>query len=308
MENRDTDTIIAKWLAGEISDEEFVQEESHETLEAMKLIASEVEQWSIPPVDKVQGMARLQERLDQTKQEAKVIPLGRRWITGIAAAIALIAVSYLVFFNSDDLMQYNTVAGELEVIELPDGSTATLNSSSSLSYAPKSWPKKRRLKLKGEAYFEVAKGSTFTVEIDDSKVEVLGTKFNVRKRQQFLSVECFEGKVGVTISNSDSTSVILAGENIQFDGSDLTRGRTEDIKPIWIDGNSTKFKNAALGDVFEALKAQFGITIEYDPKVDLSRKYSGSFVHSNVETALRMVCDPLSLSYKKAGSDNYQIY
>ncbi len=307
MEKRDTDILIAKWLAGEITDDELVEQESQETLDAFRAITQEMEQWSIPPVDKEKGMQRLQTAIEDTKKETKVIPLNRSWFVGIAAAITLLVVSYLFFFQSD-LQTIETLAGQTETIELPDGSMATINSSSSLSFSTKTWPTKRKVKLKGEAYFEVARGSKFTVELDDSKVEVLGTKFNVRKRGNFLAVDCYEGKVGISINNSDSTSVIVAGESLKFDGVNVERGELEDSKPIWITGNATKFKNAALGDVFASLKAQFGVQLEIDKRVDLSRKYSGSFLHSNVEVALKMVCEPLSLNFKQKGNGTYQIY
>jgi transmembrane sensor len=41
------------------------------------------------------------------------------------------------------------------------------------------WSKERTLSLEGEAFFEVQKGSKFSVVTSDGIVEVLGTSFDV---------------------------------------------------------------------------------------------------------------------------------
>jgi len=79
--------------------------------------------------------------------------------------------------------------GQYQVV-LPDGSTVLLNAASVLSY-PASFAglKERRVLLKGEAYFEVAKvpmkgkevmqRMPFIVVTDNQEIRVLGTHFNV---------------------------------------------------------------------------------------------------------------------------------
>ena len=80
--------------------------------------------------------------------------------------------------------------GEQRTVTLPDGSTVQLNSASRLRYARgfRAWPfaeVERRVTLEGEAFFEVAHdGRTFVVETVNARVEVLGTRFNVRARRE----------------------------------------------------------------------------------------------------------------------------
>jgi ferric-dicitrate binding protein FerR (iron transport regulator) len=46
-----------------------------------------------------------------------------------------------------------------------------------------------------EAYFQVKKGQTFSVNTTDGVVKVLGTHFNVKQRKNYFEVNCFEGLV-----------------------------------------------------------------------------------------------------------------
>ncbi|MNK00557.1 fec operon regulator FecR [compost metagenome] len=85
--------------------------------------------------------------------------------------------------------KYNTIStprgGRFKII-LPDSTAVWLNASSSLTY-PISFAKAdvRKVKLQGEAYFEVTKYADkgakipFMVTTDRQEIEVLGTKFNV---------------------------------------------------------------------------------------------------------------------------------
>lgn len=89
--------------------------------------------------------------------------------------------------------------GEYKLV-LADGTRVWLNAESELVY-PDAFPGDfRRVKLKGEAYFEVAKNprQPFFVKIGDMEVKVLGTSFNVSaypgaRRQTTL----VEGKVAI---------------------------------------------------------------------------------------------------------------
>ena len=60
---------------------------------------------------------------------------------------------------------------------------------------------KRDLTLEGEAYFKVQKGQTFSVNTTDGVVKVLGTHFNVKQRNNYFEVNCYEGLVSVTYNN-----------------------------------------------------------------------------------------------------------
>lgn len=111
--------------------------------------------------------------------------------------------------------------GEQVVVTLPDGSTAQLNSDSRLKYRRgfHAWPfvqaGVRRVRLEGEAFFDVVRGARpFVVETFNARVEVLGTQFNVRARQGLLEgetrVTLASGHVRVTDQTAPAITTILS--------------------------------------------------------------------------------------------------
>ncbi|RQO77776.1 anti-sigma factor [Pedobacter sp. KBW01] len=84
--------------------------------------------------------------------------------------------------NSNKVNTISTANGETYQLRLPDGSHVWLNAASTLSYsAALIKDGMRRVALKGEGYFEVAKDKLhpFIVSTAGQEVEVLGTQFNV---------------------------------------------------------------------------------------------------------------------------------
>ena len=76
---------------------------------------------------------------------------------------------------------------------LPDGSTAVLNKQSSLAYEFNPKKNTRKLKLKGEAYFDVKHEADkpFIIETQDVIIEDLGTTFNVKSYEKSSAIEVY---------------------------------------------------------------------------------------------------------------------
>ena len=110
-------------------------------------------------------------------------------------------------------LQYNILrvpqGGEYSVV-LGDGTSVCLNSESELRYPVQFDCGERRVFLRGEGYFEVAKDPEhpFVVEVEDAKIEVLGTIFNVSgyAEEERVVTTLVEGVVRLS---SDSESVLL---------------------------------------------------------------------------------------------------
>lgn len=76
----------------------------------------------------------------------------------------------------------STPRGGQYQVTLPDGSKVWLNAASTLTYPAVFTGKERKVKVSGEAYFEIVQDAAkpFMVDIDGkSSVQVLGTQFNV---------------------------------------------------------------------------------------------------------------------------------
>lgn len=86
--------------------------------------------------------------------------------------------------SSGETTTYNTLTtprGGQYQLKLPDGTQVWLNAASSITYPTAFTGKERKVKITGEAYFEVAKNANlpFLVEENDLVIKVLGTRFDV---------------------------------------------------------------------------------------------------------------------------------
>ncbi|MFY0601572.1 MAG: FecR domain-containing protein [Cyclobacteriaceae bacterium] len=214
----------------------------------------------------------------------------------IAAAVALLIISVVLFIPGES-SQLNIVAeaGESFIHELPDGSKVTLNAASMISYSD-DW--NRTIQLEGEAFFEVTKGSKFSVNTQWGEVSVLGTSFNVYSRESFR-VNCKTGKVKVAISDSDYEKILEPGEGLSKVKTEI-KDAPQDISAIgqWIAGEFY-FEERLVTDVFLEVERQFGVKIPVGDVEGLT--FSGYFSNENLETALEMICLPLDLEYEIQG-------
>ena len=102
-------------------------------------------------------------------------------------------------------MLFNTItiprSGEYKLV-LSDGTKVWLNSDSKLEFPNTFVGDERRVKLAGEAYFEVAKNKAkpFRVEVDRVEVVVLGTSFNIHAYDEAVKTTLVEGAVKLNVA------------------------------------------------------------------------------------------------------------
>ena len=124
----------------------------------------------------------------------------------VALGLALI-FALPIAYDSFTTETFITQKTNFQTIQLPDGSTISLNAESQIKYKKDFNTNYRSLTLSGEAYFDVQKGNTpFTINTNHGQVTVLGTSFNVRSRENGFEVGVNEGIVKVS---NDAKSVIL---------------------------------------------------------------------------------------------------
>jgi ferric-dicitrate binding protein FerR (iron transport regulator) len=282
---------LAEWLAGKISDDQLKSLVSEADFEAYLKLRTALKGLEISPPDLTENFAAIQQKIVHKKHEQpSVFTIWR---------FASMAASVLVFFGLYHFfVAQNTITtdfGQQEKIVLADDSKVALNAKSSLSFG-NLFQYKRTLQLTGEAFFEVEKGSHFTVETSQGEVHVLGTKFNVNALDDFFEVKCFEGKVRVVQKNS--VSILTQGESVRF-YNDTTENwaEPETPEPSWISGESS-FKNVPMRFVIEQFKKQYQVEVEY-PKHLENIKFTGTFTHKDASVALQTICWPLQLKFSQ---------
>ncbi|NUP05012.1 MAG: tetratricopeptide repeat protein [Polyangiaceae bacterium] len=144
-----------------------------------------------------------------------------RWF---GAAVAVAALVALVVFVRDAFPTRSTeVATSHEPrLELADGSVVTLASSAdgtSTARVVVAQVSSERIvvnHLQGTATYDIAKNPNrvFVVNIDDARVEVLGTSFRIEKLDHAVRVAVLEGRVQVT--RQERSVVLVGGEDVTF--------------------------------------------------------------------------------------------
>ncbi len=213
------------------------------------------------------------------------------WYTAAASVAAIIG--FLVFYQSGSTVQVATANGQVETVELPDGSTVTLNAQSVISYESGN---PRQIALEGEAFFEVAEGDEFSVTTNQAVVTVLGTSFNIKDRGESYGVECKTGRVRVDISDSEFSEEITAGEGVTSTAGDAT---LTEVSTSQIGGwqlGELYFEDENIVAVIAELERQYDMKILIE-NID-NRRFTGYITIGDITESLTMLCEPLGLTYE----------
>ncbi len=234
-------------------------------------------------------------RLKSSVNEKQVIPLYKKWKPLSVAATILVFIS-VVLFNINNNLEHHTLAGESTQISLPDASKVWLNAKSEIAYK-KSWKKSRAIDLRGEAYFEVAKGKTFMVKTSQGTVTVLGTKFNVKQREAYFEVYCYEGTVSVMYRNKETILKANSSFNSRTLDKTMQKNAMINTKPHWIEKMSV-FENTPIEHVIADIGIQYDIKFIMNNNLNKNLKYTGSYHYNDsLETVLNVLCQSLNLEY-----------
>ena len=227
-----------------------------------------------------------------------LVPAWAKWAAMICIPICIAFFTYniLSISNADknrSPFMVKANKGDKATVVLPDGTDVILNSASQLSYLSDFGRNERRVHLEGEGYFKVAHDArrTFTVQVGELEVKVMGTVFNVcaYSNDQDVTVVLLEGKVGVYTPSTSAT--LSPGEKINYNKS-TRKLSTEKVYPddyvSWTKGN-LYFQNESLENIMKALSRVYDVTIRIDsPKISEER-FTGTIPGGGIQNALNII-------------------
>lgn len=241
-----------------------------------------------------------------TQPKGKVVSLRSKWLQWSAAAVLILLVGLLGLVSSYT-KTVNCLPGEHNLATLPDGSTVELNAGSELVYYPLKWKLERKLKLEGEAYFNVKKGKKFQVISENGTTQVLGTTFNIYARDDQYRVTCLTGKVEVR-SGTDERVLLLPNNHAELEKGKLVVKKMFEAESAtgWKSGQFF-FAGRPLKEVVDEIERQYAVTIKLDPDLD-SRNFGSNFSKQHtVEEVLKIVCKPMNLKFVKQSENVYLV-
>ena len=194
-----------------------------------------------------------------------------------------------------------------EVISLSDGSKVYLNAGSELSYSKDYDSENRKVFLYGEAYFDVKKRiNPFIISTEYAEITVLGTKFNVRSRDDGFEVGVNEGVVRV--KNDLQSIEISQGEQIDVNPKypkTFATSKTTDFYPGW-KNNKLICDNSSLLKICDELERIYNVKINFQNEYQKDIPISGviNLNPSNLESVLSSISLLSKLEFKLRG-DSY---
>jgi len=193
-------------------------------------------------------------------------------------------------------ISYNTIytptGGQYHVV-LPDGSKVWLNSESSLRFPTAFLGSERTVDLMGEGYFEIAKNKNmpFVVQTPKTRVEVLGTHFNLMAytNEGASRTTLLEGSVKV--GNGVSNKIIVPGQQAIVGDRIQVKNVDPDEAIAWKNGYF-QFESESLKSILRQLKRWYDVEVEDEQLIP--DKHFTALISRN--TSLSQVLQMLEMS------------
>lgn len=254
----------------------------------------------------------------KTRPSAKIIPL-RRYSRRIAEIAAVLLIGFALSWGLTDLRlsQWSKRTSAIEVpagqylsMQLEDGTNVWLRAGTRLEYPLVFAGKERRVKVQGEAMFDVARDTDhpFIVETFACDVEVLGTKFDVMAEEEEgrFSTALLRGRVKITNKLNNGESIILnPDEEISLVGNRLHVNRIENPDEyLWTQG-LISIKGQTFEELMDKFEIYFGvrIVIERSDLPTVNYNYGKIRISDGIDTALDMLQRTASFTYTRDPED-----
>ena len=270
---------------------------------------------SIPKSDEAQEeWHKLSSQLPHTAiaPAAKVVPVRRRWTQlGIAAVIALLLGWGIWYINNPvpTYTEFSTAFGEVQTLQLPDGSQLMLNGNSKATFSTDwSAEKQREIWLEGEGYFDVEHDEhhPFVVHMKYGDIQVLGTQFNALHREAVQQVTLIEGSVSLTPQQQKAIKLQPGDQVVITEGKWEKRKIDVETVTAWKD-NLMIFRDAAIREIIEKLKWDFNWDIQVMETSILDRRVNATIQENNPELLLQALAEIYDLEFEKKGEGQYLI-
>ncbi len=313
--------LLVKYFAGETSVDENREvlawlelAENRRQFEALKsawdLSASE----SNVDVDTDAAWKKVQQRMHAPAEEGIVRNIedapgytrkGGGWLVRIAAVlIPAFVVSFFLWQSGKNNVEQKMLASGDKRIEqtLPDGSVIYLAPQSSIEYPEKFDENARKIKLKGEAFFEITRDTQrpFHIDLEGAKVTVLGTSFNIRafsKEETEVIVETgkvlFGASNKVTLEKGDRGSLDASGNALKSRSveTDFYSHKTRTLV----------FENTEMKKVAEVLNSIYQSQIAFENEKIGNCRLTSTFRDEKLDSILDVIAGTFTLTISKEG-------
>lgn len=295
-------------------------------LSELEAVAAEEFNTDIQAVKSILDRRLSENMLDKIHQQIQAPPVSRtrvvRWYRSkiaVAALFILIAgTGYYFkdnlnnFFNPVKMLQVTAGIHERKLVQLPDGSSVSLEPGSRLEYPGEFKGKVRAINLDGEAFFEVTRKPEhpFVIRTRFIHTTVLGTSFSVRAYgAQEAKVVVVTGRVKVQTTEAEGGSgevELTVNQSAVYNKAtgQLEKREAADDARFYAQRRSGKFiyDGIALAAVIKDLERFYNISIALKGNVKDCIFYGSFYTSDELEKALNLVAVTLNAKIRKDDS------
>lgn len=189
-----------------------------------------------------------------------------RFLIGVGAVAAAVALVVAVGIWQESRTIYSTHVGEQRLVQLADGSTVRLDTGSRIRV--RFAADQRLIELEGgQALFTVSHDAErpFVVQAGDTRVQALGTVFDVRREGADVRVTLVSGVVEVAESGVSAPRRLSAGQQaVRTPDGVATRPVDVATETSWIDGRIV-FQDTPLREAVSEVNRYLTAKIELEP-------------------------------------------
>ncbi len=203
---------------------------------------------------------------------------------------------------------FNTVkvpVGGAYKMTLSDGTGVWLNSQTEIRFPVHFTGNKRKIFLKGEAYFKVAHDAerTFIAHLPKGRIEVLGTEFNVSAYddEQEMLATLLKGSVKFIANSNEKGQVLQPNQQISYH-KESCKLVLKNIDPYpfiaWKEGKFY-FKSMELDKMLRQLKRWYDFKVYYRDEALKHYKFRGVILkESPLNEALKIIEETTDIKFK----------
>jgi transmembrane sensor len=255
--------------------------------------------------------ARLNESAEMKKKTpGRIIFIRSRFMRIAAAIIILISLGvvsvYVGMHNKTVIVATSDDQKNLEV-NLPDGSSVSLNRNTQLTYRADFGKSKRNVTLSGEAFFEITPDTEkpFVVNAGKASVKVVGTSFNIITNNTDSAVEVYVEAGKVMLSDISGTRNMMLDPGYIGTMDTEISGKKLNENPNYMSWKTgvLVYNGQTLDIVFRDLKRVYNMNIVADdPEIMELPWVSPPIDNQPQETIILLICRSFTLSYSKDGN------
>ncbi|MDG2520401.1 FecR domain-containing protein [Caulobacter segnis] len=226
-------------------------------------------------------------------------PLSRRTLlwSGLAAAAcaALVAAPLLVDRQETPVQTFSAPKGERRQIALEDGSSLWISGPARLDVSMSAKQRHVRL-LEGEAAFDVRHDPArpFVIDVDQRRVTVLGTEFNIRRDPERMILTVRRGLVEVAPLGDPRRGAVRvpAGQRLVHEtGATRAKMAAADVEMAfaWREGRLV-YRDDRLGSVISDLNRYLATSVRLEDEALAARPFSGVVRLDEPDVVIERVC------------------